>query len=262
VTDADATTATIAALTAHPRQTALLVDFDGSLAPIVDRAEDARPLPAAIAVLERLATRLRRVGVVSGRPVGYLVTHLPLPDAVYVGLYGMEQVVNGQRMVDPRVEPYLDGVARAVDELRTRLPANLIEPKSGVSVTVHWRPEPERAEEIRAIASVLARRYGLAQLRTRMAVELRPPVPVDKGDAVRTLIAGCRTGAFAGDDTGDLPAFSSLTDAVRAGTLERAVRIGVTSSEAPPELAAAVDILVDGPGGLVALLERVADEIV
>ena len=123
----------------------------------------------------------------------------------------------------------------------------------------------------KAICTWYKRRYGVAlnsekeaivTIGSKEGLSHLALATVDKGDAVRTLIAGCRTGAFAGDDTGDLPAFSSLTDAVRAGTLERAVRIGVTSSEAPPELAAAVDILVDGPGGLVALLERVADEIV
>ena len=62
--DADAT---VAALTEHPRDTALLVDFDGSLSPIVERAADARPLPGAPEVLGRLAAVLGRVAVVSGR---------------------------------------------------------------------------------------------------------------------------------------------------------------------------------------------------
>ena len=64
--------ATVQALTEQPERTALLVDFDGSLAPIVERPEDARPLPAAITQLARLVPRLGRVGVVSGRPVEFL----------------------------------------------------------------------------------------------------------------------------------------------------------------------------------------------
>jgi hypothetical protein len=52
-----------------------------------------------------------------------------------------------------------------------------------------------------------------------------------------------------------------LARAVEDGRLQRAVRIGVHSSEAPPELAAAVDLIVDGPAGLLALLARVVDEI-
>jgi trehalose 6-phosphate phosphatase len=94
-----------------------------------------------------------------------------------------------------------------------------------------------------------------------MAVELRPPVAIDKGTAVHELVQGFRIGAFAGDDIGDLPAFAALARAVDDGALARGVRVGVQSPEAPPELVGSVDVLVDGPAGLAALLGRVADEI-
>jgi trehalose 6-phosphate phosphatase len=253
--------ATIAALTRRPAQTALLVDFDGSLSPIVERPEDARPLPEAIAQLARLAARLGRVGIVSGRPVEFLATHVPIAGVTYAGLYGIERLTGGLRSIDPRVVPYLDAVAAATSDARDRLPGELVEPKAGVSVTLHWRPSPERAQAVTAVAEELASRHGLAQLRTRMAVELRPPIGVDKGDATRALVEGFDVGAFAGDDTGDLPAFAALAAAVDDGVLRRAVRIGVHSPEAPPELVTSVDVLVDGPAGLAALFARVADEI-
>jgi trehalose 6-phosphate phosphatase len=256
--DADAT---VAALTAQPERTALLMDFDGSLAPIVERAADARPLPEAVHVLDQLSVRLGRVAIVSGRPVSFLAEHLPIDGVEFAGLYGMEHLRAGERVIDPRVEPYLDSVAAAVTELQARLPHELVEPKSDVSVTLHWRPDPARADEILAVANDVAPRFGLGLLRTRMAVELRPPVDVDKGVAVRGLVDGFAVGAFGGDDTGDLPAFGALVRAVTEGALERAVRIGVLSSEAPPELVDAIDVLVDGPEGLVALLARVADEL-
>jgi trehalose 6-phosphate phosphatase len=254
--------ATIAALTRDPARTALCVDFDGSLAPIVERAEDARPLPGALTQLERLAPHLGRIAVISGRPVGYLVEHVPIRGVTYTGLYGMEHVDGDHRTVDPRVEPYLGQIATVTNTLTARFGPELVEPKSGVSVTVHWRPAPERAEEMCEVADQLAEKYSLATLRTRMAIEIRPPIAVDKGDAARAAITGFDRAAFAGDDTGDLPAFGALRDAVADGTLQAAVCIGVHSPEAPPELVATVDILVDGPGGLVALLARVADEIV
>jgi trehalose 6-phosphate phosphatase len=257
VLDADAT---VAALSEQPEQTALMVDFDGSLAPIVEEAEDARPLPGARAVLEAVAARFGRVAVVSGRPVSFLADQLPVPRLVLVGLYGMERLVDGSHEVDARVEPFRAAVSEAVVELHERFGA-LVEPKSGVSVTVHWRPEPGRAPEIMAAADAVASRLGLEILRTRMAVELRPPIAVNKANAVRDLIAGFATGAFAGDDTGDLLAFAELRHARRDGRLERSVAIGVLSPEAPEELAGAVDTVVEGPTGLVALLARVADEV-
>ena len=112
--DADAT---VAALTARSERTALLLDFDGSLAPIVERPDDARPLPEAAGVLARLASKLGRVAIVSGRPVGFLAAQLPVDGLALVGLYGMEQSRDGVYSVDPRVEPYLAAVAAATAEL-------------------------------------------------------------------------------------------------------------------------------------------------
>ena len=253
--------ATIAALAARPARTALLVDFDGSLSPIVERADDARPLPEAVSVLERLAGALGRVAVVSGRPVAFLTRFFGGEGVELVGHYGLERSVDGAYAVDPRVEPYLVAVAAATKELEARFPRALVEQKSGISVVAHWRPEPAREAEMLATAHELAARHGLAEWPARFAVELRPPVAVDKGDATRALVDGFDVAAFAGDDRGDLPAFAALARATEEGRLARAVRIGVHSSEAPPELASAVDLLVDGPAGLVSLLARLADEI-
>lgn len=253
---------TIATLTENPARTAFLVDFDGSLSPIVDRPELARPLPGAAAVLERLTERLGRVGVVSGRPLSFLREFLPVPGLSYTGLYGMQHFFGSEIVTDTRVLPYLSAVAAAVEELQAALPAEVIEPKDGVSVTLHWRRAPELGDEIVACAETVATRHGLRLLPTRMAIELRPPVPIDKADAVRRIVDDYDVGAFAGDDTGDLPAFTALDALVDAGVLQSAVKIGVNSPEAPAALASATDLLVDGPGGLVALLGRVADEIV
>lgn len=255
--DADAT---VAALSEQPDQTAMMVDFDGSLAAIVENAEEARPLPAARAVLEVVAARFGRVAVVSGRPVSFLADQLPVPRLELVGLYGMERQIDGAREVDARVAPYRAAVSEAVVELHQRFGA-LVEPKADVSVTVHWRREPGRAPEIVAVTDAVASRLGLEILPTRMAVEVRPPIPVNKASAVRELIAGFATAAFAGDDTGDLPAFAELRQARRDGRLRCSVAIGVLSPEAPEELEGAVDVVVDGPTGLIDLLARVADEV-
>jgi trehalose 6-phosphate phosphatase len=253
--------ATVAALTEQPDRTALLLDFDGSLAPIVERPDDAQPLPGAAVVLARLATGLGRVAIVSGRPVAFLARHLPVDGVALFGVYGMEHSIDGVYAVDPRVEPYLVAVAAATAELEARLPPGVVEPKAGISVTLHWRPVPEQSDTIVEIAHEIGARHGLAELRTRMALELRPPIDVDKSGPTRALVDGFDVGAFAGDDRGDLPAFAALVRAVDDGRLRRAVRIGVHSTEAPPELIAAVDVIVDGPSGLLALLTRVADEI-
>lgn len=253
--------AMIDALTERPSETVILVDFDGSLSPIVDLPDAALALPRAIDALRRLAGSMGRVGIVSGRPVDFLVEQVDIPGLVVAGLYGMELLVRGERRVDPRVVSYAEAVAAAADEADVRLPGVIVERKSGLSVTLHWRTAPDQADEVVAVAAELARRYGLAELPTRSAIELRPPVAIDKGTAIDVLVEGYAVGAYAGDDTGDLPAFAALGRAAADGRIDRAVRIGVKSNEMPPALPAAVDGLVDGPAGLADLLVAVARRV-
>src|SRR5439155_9873264 len=172
-----------------------------------------------------------------------------------------ERMVDGEVVVDERVRPWVGAVARAADEADAALRGLLVERKGAVAVTVHWRGQPERGPEALAWAEATAPRLGLdAPLRGRMAVELRPPVPVDKGTTVADLARGAAAAAFAGDDAGDLPAFAALRDLELAGELGYAVSIGVSSAESPPEVRDA-DVVVDGPAGLAALLDALADEL-
>jgi trehalose 6-phosphate phosphatase len=249
--------AMIDVLVGQPSETVILVDYDGSIAPIVDRPDDAVPLPGAIDALGRLVGRVARVGIVSGRTVEFLARQVPVPELVLAGVYGMEILVGGDRHVSPLAAPYAAAVASAADEADVRLPGIIVERKAGVSVTFHWRMAPQRADDVIDVAADLARRYGLASWRTRCAVELRPPVAIDKGTAVDVLTDGFSVAAFVGDDIGDIAAFEALAHAERAGRLQRGIRVGVRSSEMPDELPAAVDFLVDGPSGVVEFLDTV-----
>ena len=245
-----------------PARAAVLVDFDGSLSGIVDDPADAVALPEARAALGALTGRVGLVAVVSGRPVEILARALDLEGISLVGQYGLERMEGGRPITDPRVLPYLDAVAAAADEVERGLSGLLVERKAGIAVTVHWRTAPERNAEAAAWVDEVARRHGLTVYPTRMARELRPPLPVDKGTAVGALLEPSFDAAcFAGDDRGDLPAFAALDRAVDAGRLGAAVRIGVASPESPPELLERADVVVDGPPGLAALLARLADAI-
>jgi trehalose 6-phosphate phosphatase len=117
---------------------------------------------------------------------------------------------------------------------------------------------PERAAEAEAFGRRLAGDLGLDALPMRMALELRPPVPVDKGTVVEELAAGRAAALVAGDDHGDLAGFAALDRLVATGRLGHAVRVAVRSDEAPVALLEAADHQVDGPAGLAALLGRLA----
>jgi trehalose 6-phosphate phosphatase len=249
----------------HPERSAVLLDFDGALAPIVADPDAARALPEALAALERLVGRIGLVAVVSGRPVDFLRAALPElllgEGLVLIGQHGLERVVGGEREVDARVAPWREAVAAAAREAEVELPGLVVERKGDIAVNLHWRTVPERAAEAEAMGRRLAERHGLDALPMRMAVELRPPVPVDKGTVVAELAAGRDAALFAGDDHGDLAGFTALDDLVAAGRLDHAVRVAVRSGEAPPALLEAADYQVDGPAGLAALLARIADSL-
>ena len=239
----------------------VIVDYDGTLAPIVVDPEGAVPFPAAPAALRDLVATGVHVAVVSGRPVDYLLRHVAVEGVELVGQYGLERSIDGRAVADPRAEPWAASVRAAGAELDSALPALYIERKAAIAVTVHWRAVGEfGADDLTAIDDI-ARRHGLAVHESRKARELRPPIDVDKGDAVEQLLAAHHpAGAiFAGDDFGDLAAFAALDAAAERGAARAVVKVGVLSPEAPPELVEAADLLVDGPAGVVALFTGISD---
>ncbi|MBI2170168.1 MAG: trehalose-phosphatase [Actinobacteria bacterium] len=243
-----------AVLRENPTRSAILTDFDGSLARIVDDPPLARPVAAAGEVLERLVQSFGLVAVVSGRPVSFLREVLTADGVVLVGQYGMERLVDGEVVVEDAVRPWLGVAALAADALEAALPGLYVERKGEVACVVHWRPAPEREAEARTAAAAVAEERGLVLLEARMAVELRPPVAIDKGTAVAALVRGFDAALFGGDDRGDLDAYDALDRLVDEGALGVAVRVAVASPEAPPELLARADERVSSPDEFVRAL--------
>ena len=100
----------------------------------------------------------------------------------------------------------------------------------------------------------MARAHGLTVEPGRYVVELRRSGS-DKGSALRALAdeRGARSVVFAGDDLGDLAAFAEV-DAIRTTGRGSGLTVASSSDEAPA-VAAAADLVVDGPAGVVAFLE-------
>ena len=242
-----------------PARAAVITDFDGTLAGIVDRPEDARPLPGAVEVLGRLASRFGRVGVVSGRPAAFLREHVGAPGVRLVGLYGLEWVDGDRIVTHPDAEPWRAVVDEVVTTAAAHGPDGVRVEHKPLSVTFHYRERPEREHDARSWAEAEAARTGLVLHPARMSFELRPPVDRDKGSAVADAAEGSRAACFLGDDRGDLPAFDAL-DRLAAADHCTVLRVGVRSEEAPAELLERADVVVDGPSGALALLRRLADD--
>jgi len=127
----------------------------------------------------------------------------------------------------------------------------------GPIMTFHWRgaPDEEAAHaRVRGIAEE-AEAEGLWTHWGRKVLEIRPPVPIGKGRAVRELLARTpvRAALYAGDDVTDLDAFEAL------GEVEFPVRVGVRSDEGPREIVEQADLVVDGIAGMQRVLAELDD---
>lgn len=237
----------------RPAEAGVFSDFDGTLAPIVDDPAQAAPYPGAVDALAALAARMGRVGVVSGRPASFLAAQLGGRGIELWGLYGLETVGPGGAVVPfGPVEAWRATVDRLVSQARAELGAGVGVEHKGVTLTLHFRTSPSSGPAVRRWAEAAAAGSGLAVHEARMSYELRPVVARDKGTVVAELAAGLGAACFVGDDAGDLSAFDALDRLAAAGV--HALRVGVRSAEAPPELLARADVVVDGPAGVVALL--------
>jgi trehalose 6-phosphate phosphatase len=249
----------LAVLLTDPSTTALLTDFDGTLSPIVDDPDQARPLPAAVAVLARLSRHFGAVAIVSGRPVTFLATHLAGagPAVRLFGVYGLETMVGDQVQVVPEAEAWLARTADVVAAARAEAPPGVgVEPK-GAALALHWRRAPEAGPWAEAFGQRWAERSGLVLQPGRQALELRPPLDIDKGRVVEQVASGSSAAFYAGDDAGDLPAFAALDRLATSGTV--VVKMAVADDESPPELVAQADVAVPGPAAALDLLSRLAD---
>ncbi len=238
---------------AAPSRAAVFTDFDGTLAAIVDDPAEALPLPGTAEVLGRLAGRFARAGVVSGRPVAFLVDQLGT-GLWLSGLYGLERFVEGRPVEVAEAEEWRPVVAEAVARAVAAL-GPVVEDK-GLSLTLHFRTQPQRGDEVRAWARAEASAHGLELRSARASVELHPPVATDKGSEVEELARGMESACFVGDDLGDVAAFGALDRLAGAGA--HVVRVAVGSDEAPEELLERADLVVDGPPGALALLQELA----
>jgi trehalose 6-phosphate phosphatase len=239
----------------RPGASAVVVDFDGTLAPIVNDPAAARPVEGSTEVLERLVGRYALVALVSGRPVEFLRPLVP-DGVVLAGLYGLEVVRDGQRLDHPGAGAWREVVTDVVRSSIDRGPAGMEVESKGLSLTLHYRNHPEIADEVREWARRQAARSGLEARPAKMSVELHPPIPADKGTALEALVDDLDNVLYIGDDHGDLPAFDALDRLARAGVT--VLRVAVAGEEAPDELVARADLLVDGPTGVLDVLRRLA----
>jgi trehalose 6-phosphate phosphatase len=229
----------LAQLAEAPAETALLLDVDGVLAPIVPVPHEATVPEETRAELLRLHGRYALVACISGRSGADARRVVGLPELVYVGEHGLE------------LEPEAAKWSEALHAFAATVDWEDIERKP-LTLTFHYRRAENVEEALKMLdaVAVRARHEGLVPKFGRKVLELRPPVAAHKGTAVVHLLGerGLERALYAGDDTTDLDAFNAV-----AG-LPLGVRVAVASPEGPAALREAADLVVDGPAALLELL--------
>ncbi|KUL27238.1 trehalose-phosphatase [Streptomyces regalis] len=255
----------LAAILARPARALVALDFDGTLAPIVPDPEKARAHPDALPALTALAPKVAAVAVITGRPADVAVRYggfaaVPgLEHLVVLGHYGAERwdAVTGE-VTAPDPHPGVAAVRAELPGLLESTQGAWIEDK-GHAVAVHTRraADPQGTfDALREPLTDLATRNGLIVEPGRMVLELRPP-GMDKGVALSEYVRelGAESVLYAGDDLGDLPAYAAVDKLRSDGTPGLLVCSG---SEEVTELSKRADVVVDGPEGVVRLLQAIA----
>ena len=251
-----------------PSRTAVLLDIDGTLAPIVRYSEEAHVPERTRGLLIEIARRYGVVACVSGRRASDARRIVGIGTISYLGSHGTELLRSGwtEPELDPAVRDWgrrMQEFGRESDTAELRRLRVRIEDKGSI-VAFHWRGAPDE-EAARAAIDAIAAHGEQAGLRThwgRKVLEVRPPVRMDKGAGIVGFLqdTDLDVALYVGDDATDIDAFRGLAELVADGRLKHAVRACVASEEGPSELADEADLVVDGTDGVRRLLDGLLAE--
>ena len=256
-------------LRADPAHSAVLLDIDGTLAPIVRHAVDAHVPEATRTLLIEISRRYGLVGCVSGRRAATARQIVSIGSIAYVGNHGGELLRTGA--IRPELDPDMSAWSERVRAFAARAytpelqRARVRSEDKDAIAAFHWRGAPDEEAAATLVHEIAARaeQEGFLVHWGRKVLEVRPPVALGKGLGLTALLrsAAASDGAeiavalYAGDDTTDIDAFDALHSLVADGTLQCAVCVAVGSEETPPALREGADIVIDGQAGVRGLLE-------
>jgi len=253
----------LAAMLRDPGLALIALDFDGTLSPIVADPAAARAHPGATGALAALAPLAGTLAVITGRPALAAVEYGQfdlVPGLIVLGQYGRERWEAGT-LTGPAASPEVAAARRELPAVLAAAgaPEGTWTEDKGDALAVHTRRAArpgEALELLRGPLSGLAGRSGLVVEPGRFVIELRP-AGADKGSALKNLARKRRSGAilFCGDDLGDVPAFRAVATLRGEGIPGLAVCSG---SAEVAGLAEHADLMVDGPAGVVSLLNSLA----
>jgi trehalose 6-phosphate phosphatase len=207
------------------------------------------------------------VAAVTGRSAADAAVMVDVPEMLIVGNHGLEWMERGDRGVHPVALETSPRLETALAEIASRAAANdrlrgvIVENKQ-LSGSVHYRltDDPDYSHDVLLEwARELGLSHNLRVTEGRMVIELRPPIDVNKGAALRRIIEerSLMSMVFFGDDVTDMDGFRELTR-LRDTRNFAGLSIAVADPEARPEVVAAADAVVPGVNACVSLLTDLA----
>lgn len=197
----------------------IMLDYDGTLSPIVQRPSEATMAEGTVELLEKLnALPGTAVAIISGRAMGDLRNRIPCEGIVLFGNHGLECLGLAPLISVPEKElrAMMASLEVTLQRALSRFTGVLIENK-GPIISVHYRQAVDEEGIRKAAIAASAGTTGLLVAEGKKVLEFRPDLPINKGTAVRTLVQQMeeRCGRpllalYAGDDTTDEDAFAQL----------------------------------------------------
>jgi len=224
-------------------QLLVAMDFDGTMAPIVPHADDARPLPRAAAAFAGLAALPRTTtALISGRALASLRgVASPPAESLLIGSHGAEAWLgpgSAGLELDEDQRTLLAEVRGVLAEIAGEAPGTMLEDKPA-GVVLHTRQAADDVAEdaVAAARSLLEDRKGVFLKNGKRVLETSV-VHASKGEAVAFLrqAAGATAVLFAGDDTTDEDAFARL------GPGDVGVKVGLDFTQAQYRVEAPVHV--------------------
>ena len=205
----------------------VLLDLDGTIAPLMPRPHDVVPAAARTALMKRVGGRLGgRLAIVSGRTIAEVDRVLEGAVAAVAGVHGLERRRADGQLERAHPDQALDIVRAELPTLVARYPGLVTEDK-GLSITIHYRLTPEAGPTVDAFAREVAARTDLVLQPGHAVAELRGP-GAGKGAAIRAFMAEAPFAGtkpiYIGDDQTDEDDFAAAQALGGFGVLVGAAR--------------------------------------
>ena len=203
------------------RQSALFLDYDGTLSPFKLERDEAFPYPGVSMLLtEIMTTGHTRVVIMTGRRAHEVIPLLGVvPHPEIWGVHGLQRLRPDGSCEMPRLDEVVtQALTRADEWLDSTGLHHLAEHKPG-GLAVHWRGmSADEQSDTRKIVSLgwlpIAHHASMVFQEFDGGIEMRMP-DGNKGNAVRTVLSEMEPGtlvAYLGDDETDEDAFNALSD--------------------------------------------------